>query len=201
MKILAASDIHGDTNLVERLVSKAKRARVDAVVLCGDLTMFGMEVEGLIKPFKAAGLKVLAVPGNHEDTALLDFFSQFYSPNLVNLENYVHSHENIGFFGDSASRLGVSAKDDELIEERLLEKGKMVEGLAKRVMVVHEPPYNTVLDNIGFSAGSLGVRRAIERLQPDLCLCGHMHETFGKEDFIKNTRVINVGRKGVVLEL
>ena len=201
MKILAASDIHGDVNLVKSLVKKALDNSVDAVVLCGDLTMFGMEVDGLIKPFKHAGLKVLAVPGNHEDAALLDFFSKFYGPNVFNLQTSVFQHGEIGFFGNSATRLGVSGEDDDKIEEILLQRGSEVSSLAKRVMVVHEPPYNTKLDNIGFSAGSVGVRNAIEKLQPDLCLCGHMHETFGKEDFINKTRVINVGREGVILDL
>src|SRR3989338_5338391 len=97
--------------------------------------------------------------------------------------------------------MGVSGEDDAKIEEILLKRGEQVSGLAKRVMVVHEPPYNTKLDNIGFSAGSIGVRNAIEKLQPDLCLCGHMHETFGKEDWINNTRIINVGRAGIILEI
>ena len=90
---------------------------------------------------------------------------------------------------------------EKIIEKMLVEKEKEIKGLAKKVMVVHEPPYNTKLDNIGFPAGSVGVRKAIEKLQPDLCLCGHMHETFGLEDKIKKTKVINVGREGVVLEL
>jgi Icc-related predicted phosphoesterase len=201
MKILAATDIHGDVDLVKNLVKKALKNKVDAVVLCGDLTMFSMEVEGLIKPFKEAGLKVLAIPGNHESFATLDFFSKFYKPNVINLDEEVYEHENIAFFGGSGTRMGVPGEPEKKIEKSLLEKGREVEGLAKRVMVVHEPPHNTKLDNIGFPAGSIGVRKAIEKLQPDLCLCGHMHETFGLEDRIKKTRVINVGREGIILEL
>ncbi|MBR9678804.1 MAG: hypothetical protein GON13_00870 [Nanoarchaeota archaeon] len=201
MKVLAASDIHGDLNLIKDLVRKAIDNNVDAVILCGDITMFGMEVKGLIKPFKNANLKVLAIPGNHESFALVDFFSQFYGPNFFNLENGVYKSKGVGFFGSSGTRMGVSGESEKNIEDVLLEKGKDVESLAKRVMVVHEPPYNTKLDNIGFSAGSIGVRKAIEKLQPDLCLCGHMHETFGLEDSINKTRVINVGREGIILDL
>lgn len=201
MKILAASDIHGDLNLVSRLVRKALRNKVDAVVLCGDLTMFGMEVEGLIKPFKESGLKVLAIPGNHECFATVDFFEKFYSPNLLNLDTRIYKHGNVGFFGSSGTRMGIQGEPEKIIERILTEKSKEVEGLAKRVMVVHEPPYKTRLDNIGFPAGSVGIRKAIEKIQPDLCLCGHMHETFGLEDNIKNTRVINVGREGKILKI
>jgi Icc-related predicted phosphoesterase len=163
--------------------------------------MFSMEVEGLIKPFKDAGLKVLAIPGNHESFATIDFFSEFYKPNIINLDDNVYRHGDIAFFGSSGTRMGLPGEPEKIIEKSLLDKGKEVQGLAKRVMVVHEPPYSTKLDNIGFPAGSIGVRKAIEKLQPDLCLCGHMHETFGLEDKIKKTRVINVGREGVILEI
>ena len=69
-------------------------------------------------------------------------------------------------------------------------------------MITHIPPYKTTLDDIGWaSAGSEGVRRAIKQLKPDFCLCGHIHETFGKEDWIGKTRVINVGDKGKIIEI
>ena len=40
LKILAASDLHGDSKATKRLAETAKREDVDLVVLCGDLTGF-----------------------------------------------------------------------------------------------------------------------------------------------------------------
>jgi Icc-related predicted phosphoesterase len=45
------------------------------------------------------------------------------------------------------------------------------------------------------------VRRVIEETNPDLCICGHIHETFGKHDQIGNTKIINVGPKGVIINI
>ncbi|GAF97324.1 unnamed protein product, partial [marine sediment metagenome] len=39
IKILAAGDIHGDIGLAEKLAEKAKKEKVDLVILCGDLTL------------------------------------------------------------------------------------------------------------------------------------------------------------------
>ena len=37
LKILAAGDIHGDTDLAERLAERAEKEHCDLVILCGDL--------------------------------------------------------------------------------------------------------------------------------------------------------------------
>jgi len=48
MKILAASDIHGDTRLVQKLAQQASDENVDLVVLCGDLTQAEQSTDNLI---------------------------------------------------------------------------------------------------------------------------------------------------------
>ena len=89
MKILAATDIHGDKDLVERLAKKAKDKNVDIVVLCGDITLAETNIEGLIGPFKKRGKKVLLIPGNHETVATIDFLSELYGPDDVkNVHGY-----------------------------------------------------------------------------------------------------------------
>jgi hypothetical protein len=56
----------------------------------------------------------------------------------------------------------------------------------------------------GNSTGSIGLYRFIKEYQPDLLLCGHIHEARG-ETRIGYSRIINVGegRKGyaVLIEL
>lgn len=62
------------------------------------------------------------------------------------------------------------------------------------VLAAHAPPYATACDRLrsGAHAGSVAVRECIEKHQPALCLCGHIHESRG-EDRIGNTRIINPG--------
>ncbi|MBU1974600.1 MAG: metallophosphoesterase, partial [Nanoarchaeota archaeon] len=70
----------------------------------------------------------------------------------------------------------------------------------KKIMLTHTHPENSIL-SLGLFPGSAGVRKAIDEFQPDLHLCGHMHESDGIEEMIGKTRVINVGRKGKIIEL
>ena len=44
----------------------------------------------------------------------------------------------------------------------------------------------------GKRTGSVGIRRFVEERQPDLLICGHIHEDRG-EAKIGSTKVVNVG--------
>ncbi len=62
------------------------------------------------------------------------------------------------------------------------------------LLVVHDSPFNTKLDVIGngMHVGSKSVRNFIEKHQPDIVLCGHIHESRG-EDYIGKSRIFNPG--------
>lgn len=56
--------------------------------------------------------------------------------------------------------------------------GSMLTGLdGADIMVSHSPPKGVAdQTSAGVSVGSTAVRAAIERAQPKLCLCGHIHD-------------------------
>ena len=61
------------------------------------------------------------------------------------------------------------------------------------VLVSHQPPRDTRCDLAhGRHVGSTAIREAILRHQPDLVLCGHIHESPG-QDWLGASRVINPG--------
>ena len=62
LKIFAASDIHGDTELVKKLSEKAKGS--DVIIIAGDITFAEESLEGLIGPFKKSAEKIMIIPGN-----------------------------------------------------------------------------------------------------------------------------------------
>jgi Icc-related predicted phosphoesterase len=53
----------------------------------------------------------------------------------------------------------------------------------------------------GKSYGSESILRAIERARPALAVCGHIHQSWGREAMIGPTRVVNVGPKGMFFEV
>ncbi|MCX8147364.1 MAG: hypothetical protein N3D84_02765 [Candidatus Woesearchaeota archaeon] len=69
-------------------------------------------------------------------------------------------------------------------------------------MVTHVHPAGTKMEKFTkFFQGSEGVKKAIERFKPDIILCSHVHEAEGIEEKIGKTKVINVGKKGKIIEI
>ncbi len=203
MKILAASDIHGNKTFIDNLAKKAEKENVEMVVLCGDLTFSEISLEGIIGPFKKAKKKVLLIPGNHETLASADFLSSLYGKYYVkNLHGYYFCKDDIGFFGCGGGNVGLFSLDEDEIKYTLTKAYRGVSKSKKKVMLTHIPPFGTKTDKILFgSAGSTSIKNAIEKIQPDFCLCGHIHECFEKEDMIGKTRVINLGPKGKIINI
>ena len=67
-------------------------------------------------------------------------------------------------------------------------------------MVTHVHPTGTKMEKFTkLFPGSKGIKKAIDKLQPDILLCSHVHEAEGIEEKVGKTRVINVGRKGKII--
>lgn len=200
MKILAASDIHGDINLARRLAERAEKENVDMVFLCGDITLHESSTDGIIGPFKEKGLKVGIIPGNHESTATSNFLIERYK--LVNLHGYSYYMDKVGMFGCGSANVGLFQLSEEEIFN-FLEKGhSYIEDKQKKIMITHVHPSGSLIEKFTkFFPGSTAVRKAIEKFQPDFALCGHVHEAEGIEEKIGRTKLINVGRQGKIIEI
>ena len=200
LKILAAGDIHGDIGLAEKLAEKAKKEHVDLVVLCGDLTMADTSTENIIGPFKKRHEKVLLIPGNHETVATADFLAELYG--VKNIHGYSVKYKDVGIFGAGGANIGLFQMDEKEIYD-LLKKGfDKIKYLKKKIMVTHVHPTGTKMEKFTtIFPGSKGIRRAVEKLKPDLLLCSHVHEAEGIEEKIGKTRVINVGKRGKIIEI
>src|SRR3989338_881960 len=200
MKILAASDIHGDINLARRLAENSEKAKVDMVLLCGDLTLQETSTDGIIGPFKEKGLKVGIIPGNHESPATSNFLIERYK--LVNLHGFSYYMDKVGMFGCGSANIGLFQLSEEEIFN-FLEKGhKYIEDKQKKIMITHVHPSGSLIEKFTMRfQGSLSVRKAIEEFQPDLALCGHIHEAEGIEEMIGKTKLINVGRQGKIIDI
>jgi len=85
----------------------------------------------------------------------------------------------------------------------LLKKGfDRIRDIKKKIMVTHVHPEGSKMEKFTkLFPGSSGVKKAIESFKPDILLCSHVHEAEGIEEKIGNTTVINVGKKGKIIEI
>jgi Icc-related predicted phosphoesterase len=200
MKILAAGDIHGDSRLAEMLAKKAEKERVDLVVICGDITQFEQSTENLMKPFVKRREKVLVIPGNHESVATADFLADFYG--VTNLHGYSIKTKDVGLFGCGGANIGIHQLTEKEIYDLLKKGHDKIKDMKKTIMVTHVHPYGTKMEKFThIFPGSDGVKKAVERFKPDILLCSHVHEAEGIEEKLGKTKVINVGKKGKVIEI
>ncbi|RMD65953.1 hypothetical protein D6817_05100 [Candidatus Pacearchaeota archaeon] len=197
LRILAAADLHGDSDIANYLARKAEKEKVDLVVLCGDVLGW-VETQGLIKPFKEKGKRVLIVPGNHESFATIDFVASLYDAR--NLHGYAVIYNGVGFFGAGGADLGPGTITEEQLMETLEKAHSMLQGVRKKVMITHMHPRGSKSEFSGV-AGSESIRKAIKRFKPDLHIHGHIHEAGGIEEIIETTKVVNVSKRGKVIEI
>ncbi len=195
-KILAASDIHGDTDATKKLAAKAKKENVDLVVLAGDLSGF-VETEGILKPFMDNDQKVVFVPGNWDSSVTADVLTKMYG--VKNVGKHYVKYGDVGVFG-----VGSPDGQLDLNEKKAFNKLKKdfskIKDLEKKIMVSHIHAAGTKSEFSGIP-GSTGVRKAIEEFQPDIFLSGHIHEAEGLKDQVGKTKVFSVGEKGKIIEI
>ena len=200
MKILAAGDIHGDTLLAKKLANRAKKEKVDLVILCGDLTHFEQSTENIIGPFVKNNKKVLIIPGNHESFATADFLAELYG--VKNIHGYSVKYKNIGLFGCGGANIGPNVLKEKEIFDTLKKGFNNIRNLDKKIMVTHVHPAHSKMSKFtSFFPGSKALDKAIKTFKPNILLCSHVHEAEGIEEKIGKTKVINVGRKGKIINL
>jgi len=200
LRILAAGDIHGDTNQAKRLAEQAEKENIDLVVLSGDLTYAETSTEGIIGPFVKKGKKVILIPGNHETVATADFLAELYG--ATNLHGYSIKHKDVGLFGCGGANIGLfQLGEDEIFE--LIKKGyDRIKDMKKKILVTHVHPSGSLMEKFtNIFPGSDGVKKAIDIFKPDILICSHVHEAEGIEEMIGKTKVINVGKRGKIIEV
>jgi uncharacterized protein len=105
---------------------------------------------------------------------------------------------DVGIFGVSAApisplRTPYELPDDEL-EERIERGFDAVRDCPMTLFCPHAPPAGTNCDRLagGAHVGSPVIREFVERAEPDILLCGHIHESRGV-DRIGRSRIVNPG--------
>jgi hypothetical protein len=196
LRILAAADFHGDSSIARKLAEKAKKEKVDLVILAGDIT--GMiESENLLKPFIDNGKRVLFVPGNWDSSESAEIFSKMYGAKNIG-EHYV-KYDDVGIFGIGSPDWQLSLNEKKTFD-KLKKEFEKIKNLEKKIMVSHIHAEKTKSEFSGVE-GSRALRKAIEEFQPDLFISAHIHEAEGLQEKIGKTHVVSVGKKGTIFEI
>lgn len=198
-RIMAISDIHGDSELVKKLANKAVKENVDTIILAGDLTWMETSTKNIIGPFIKANKQVLLLHGNHEGIGTLKMLTETY-PNTKSIHGYSIKQNNLGIFGVGGADFGVEPMSEKDFREALERSHNYIIDMEKKILVTHMHPAGTSSEFSGFP-GSKSIRKAIEKFQPDLALFGHIHEASGLHDQIGKTQLINISRKEVIFEI
>ncbi len=199
MKILAFTDIHGSKKALLVLKNKTKKENPDVLVCAGDISLFDIKTELLLRRIAALQKNVVIVHGNHESER--DF--PRIAKKIQNIK-YIHGTSFVcndtAFIGYGG---GGFAMDDTALVRMQKKLGELIAAHhdKKIVLVAHGPPYNTALDNVGGRhVGSRTLRQFILNSKIDVVICGHLHENFRKKDTIKKTTVINPGPFGMIIK-
>jgi Icc-related predicted phosphoesterase len=194
MKIIYVVDVHENYAAVAKAVEAA--GAPDLLVIGGDITTAGTpeEVALAVESWRPLATRLLAVAGNMDSVAIDARLASLG----VALDGRGVVVGDVGLFGVSAGPKSPLHTPYEITEEQIAERIETgfaeVKNCRVKIFCPHAPPKDTACDRIhsGLHVGSTAVRAFVEREQPDLVLCGHIHESRG-EDRIGKTRVMNPG--------
>lgn len=193
---MVVSDFHGSLEASRQAASKAEQIHADVVIVSGDITDFGsvQNARQLLSPLAELQLPVLFVPGNCDPPSLAE----------INLKNArcIHgscaTYNNVMFAGVGGGPISPFNTPFEMTEDQIMkvlnQSFRQCQPKPWRILVSHTPPKNTKLDAAfsGEHVGSSSLRQYIEKKQPSIVFCGHIHEARGIDN-IGNTVIVNSG--------
>jgi Icc-related predicted phosphoesterase len=189
MKFVAASDLHGDMFMTQKFAKAAVNLQASGIIIAGDV---GPTVEKVITSLAKLKLPIYTVLGNDDFAFEEQALERIpYAININGESVDIGPAEIIGLSGSPG--LGKLALDEgeiyNVLEKAFLSASKPV------ILVSHIPPYS-VLDLATYHetdhVGSWSLRKIIEKYQPLVCLCGHVHKDGGKREWVKKTEVVNI---------
>ena len=196
MRLLAFSDIHRDLAQARRIADRA--AEADVVVAAGDFGSMRRGVAELIDMLVVVETPTLLVPGNNESLdELRDACGGWRAAHVLHGDGV--SVDGVSFWGIGG---GIPTTpwpwSWDLTEE---EADALVSSCPSDVdvMVLHSPPQG-YLDGPR-SLGSSALLSAVERVQPRVAVCGHIHECAGSEASVGATRLFNLGPDGRFIDV
>lgn len=198
-RIAHLSDIHfgaNDEKIVAATEAWLQKRWPDLVIISGDFTQRAREAQfrqasAYLNRLRAAGLKVLAIPGNH-DVPLYDVVRRFAAP-LRRYKRYIDDDLCPWFEDDDVAVLGINTARSLTIKSGRINReqialmhqrfGKVPEGKT-RILVTHHPLFAMPIGKGGELTEAVGrhddaVKGACEA-GVHIALAGHFHRTYAE---------------------
>ncbi|NSY37988.1 metallophosphoesterase family protein [Leisingera sp. ANG59] len=189
MKILAFSDLHLSASHAADIV--AASAGADLVIGAGDFCNMRMGMDRAVAMLAGLKAPMVAVPGNGESA---DELRAAGFANTTVLHGDGTDFEGLRLFG-----LGCGVPETPFggwsCDLSEVQAGTMLAACDHAdILISHSPPKGLGdMTSSGLSVGSTAVRAAAERVQPQLLLCGHVHDCWGFRGNLGKTQVANLG--------
>ena len=191
---IVVSDLHGS---IQRLGLIPGVAEAEGILVAGDLTTAGGidKAYAVLESAAAVNGHIMALFGNMDRPEIAPWLDQ----QGIGLHRAVRALTPdtaiMGVGGSPFTPMGTPSEFPEShIAEWLDEMWVHARSFKHVILISHTPPYDTICDRIGsgIHVGSTAIRDFIMEHQPDICLCGHIHEARG-EDKLGRTIVVNPG--------
>jgi len=198
-RIAHLSDIHfgaHDPRIVTAAEAWLQQQQPDLVVISGDFTQRARreqfrEAATWLNRLRAAGMKLLVVPGNH-DVPLYDLARRFGAP-LRRYKRYI-SNDPCPFYQDEAVAIlglntarSLTIKDGRINHEQmdmLREKFASVASDKTRILVTHHPLFAMPIGKGGELSEAVGRHedavQAATEAGIHIALAGHFHQTYAE---------------------
>ena len=192
------SDVHCDLGAARSLVERSVDA--DVLVCAGDLAMMREGLQPVVDVLAEAAAPTVLVAGNGESAEELAAACAGW-PQAHVLHGSGCDIGGVSFWGlgGGVPVTPFGAWSFDLSEE---EADKLLEDCPDdAVLVSHSPPFGHVDEARGGQLGSRAILRTIERAQPRLVVCGHIHACWERESRVGTTRIVNAGPRGVWVDV
>ncbi len=189
MKILAFSDLHHSRPRAEMLAEAAREA--DLVIGAGDFCNMRAGLAEALNLLSGIAAPMVLVPGNAESADELREAAHHGTTVLHGEAVEIGGLRIFGLgYGVPVTPFGAWSCDlDEQTAAQMLARCE-----AADLLVTHSPPKGIAdVTSQDRSIGSTAIRDAIVRIAPRLAVCGHVHDSWGQEGRLGDSRVVNLG--------
>lgn len=197
MRVLAFSDLHRDRGRARSLAAMATDA--DVVIGAGDFASMHVGLNRTIDELAAITRPLLLVPGNNERaSALWRAAAVLADATVLHGEGTRIGQTEFFGLGGAVPPAPFPWSWDVTEKQAAVKLTRCPEGA---VLIVHSPPKGHVDVAFGRHLGSVSILQAILAKRPSLVICGHIHQCWGQESRVGDSRVVNVGPDGRYFEV